>query len=515
MTDNSKIRKILIYVIIITVVTFGILTIKFFMDGKKKPTEIDVKPVPLKTELKMTDNSMTDFDLYFLQLENAPKNKVYSPISMKYALAMLNEGAEGETKKQISEIVGGYQARSYVNSDNMSFANALFVKEGYPIKDSYINTLKNQYDAEIMYDKFESPDNINNWVKEKTFELIPETLKDVKGLRYAIVNALAIDMEWEQQIQNYFKADISHERGIADNKTIDHVGICDLEECGYSSLKLNNKDTKAVSIAAFANKYDIVNELGEDNIRETLNREYENWVKENENKGYQLAGFDTEEYISQLRENYGKFGSSTDFLFYDNDKVKAFAKDLKTYDGVTLEYVGIMPKDVELTEYVKNADAANINGVINNLKPINLDSFEEGYLTVIEGHLPLFDYDYELQLKDDLQKIGITDVFNSDLANLSNISEKRTYIEKAIHKAKIEFSNKGIKAAAVTLFGGVDAAAFDDVIYFNYNFDVPAKYIDLTFDKPYMYVIRDKNSGEVWFTGTVYEGLDFSYNDYE
>ena len=89
------------------------------------------------------------------------------------------------------------------------------------------------------------------------------------------------------------------------------------------------------------------------------------------------------------------------------------------------------------------------------------------------------------------------------------------YIEKAIHKAKIEFSNKGIKAAAVTLFGGVDAAAFDDVIYFNYNFDVPAKYIDLTFDKPYMYVIRDKNSGEVWFTGTVYEGLDFSYNDYE
>ena len=29
--------------------------------------------------------------------------------------------------------------------------------------------------------------------------------------------------------------------------------------------------------------------------------------------------------------------------------------------------------------------------------------------------------------------------------------------------------------------------------------------IDVTFDKPYMYVIRDKDSGEVWFMGSVYE----------
>ncbi len=31
--------------------------------------------------------------------------------------------------------------------------------------------------------------------------------------------------------------------------------------------------------------------------------------------------------------------------------------------------------------------------------------------------------------------------------------------------------------------------------------------IDITFDKPYMFLIKDKNSGEVWFTGTVYEPL--------
>ena len=34
------------------------------------------------------------------------------------------------------------------------------------------------------------------------------------------------------------------------------------------------------------------------------------------------------------------------------------------------------------------------------------------------------------------------------------------------------------------------------------------KEIDLTFDKPYMFIVRDVKTGEVWFTGTVYEPLN-------
>lgn len=29
--------------------------------------------------------------------------------------------------------------------------------------------------------------------------------------------------------------------------------------------------------------------------------------------------------------------------------------------------------------------------------------------------------------------------------------------------------------------------------------------VDITIDKPFMYVIRDKKTGEIWFAGTVYE----------
>ena len=52
--------------------------------------------------------------------------------------------------------------------------------------------------------------------------------------------------------------------------------------------------------------------------------------------------------------------------------------------------------------------------------------------------------------------------------------------------------------------GGMGAAA-GGCGYQEYSFDVPVKKIDITFDKPYIYIIRDKDSGEVWFTGTVYE----------
>ena len=103
----------------------------------------------------------------------------------------------------------------------------------------------------------------------------------------------------------------------------------------------------------------------------------------------------------------------------------------------------------------------------------------------------------------DLKSLGIEDVFDSSKADLSNLSEGAA-INKAVHKANIEFSNDGIKASAATALGGYGAA---NGPAFEHLFKVPVKDIDVTFNKPYMYLIRDKATGEVWFAGTVYEGI--------
>ena len=130
---------------------------------------------------------------------------------------------------------------------------------------------------------------------------------------------------------------------------------------------------------------------------------------------------------------------------------------------------------------------------------MKIENFKDGVATIIYGHIPFFKYDYELQLMDDLQKLGIKDVFSK--ADLSNMVDGPASINRALHKASIEFSNDGIKAAAVSAIGGAGSTGAG----FEYLYKIPVEKIDITFDKPFLYFIRDKDSGEVWFTGTVYE----------
>ena len=164
-----------------------------------------------------------------------------------------------------------------------------------------------------------------------------------------------------------------------------------------------------------------------------------------------------------------------------------------------------MPKKDKLTNFISNTNSSKLNEYIKSLKELTLDSFEDGYLTYVTGYIPMFKMDYELNLISDLKKMGVTDVFDSEKADLSKMTSEKEYIDPAIHKANIEFSNDGIKASAATAVGGKGSTGCG----FEHRYDIPSKTINLTFDKPYLYLVRDKNSGEVWFTGTVYEPIDY------
>ena len=163
-----------------------------------------------------------------------------------------------------------------------------------------------------------------------------------------------------------------------------------------------------------------------------------------------------------------------------------------------------MPKNGSLDKFVETLDAKKLNNYISKLKTIELNNFTKGKITRITGLMPIFKFEYELELQKDLESLGVTNVFVPNHANLINLSsDKSLYISEAKHKANIEFSNEGIKAAAATVVGG----AGDVNCSFEYDYDVPVEEIDITFDKPYMFIIRDKDNKEVWFAGTVYEPI--------
>lgn len=480
-------------------------------------------------ENKITNNKtgdyISEFDISFLKLENEKVNKIYSPLSIKYALKMLEEGATGESKMQISKIIGNSGITKYNSSSNLSLANALFVRDTFEksIKDEYKDTLQEKYDAEVIVDSFANADTVNTWVSNKTLNLINNMLESIgEDKNFLLVNALGIDMEWANKFLKQGGVECYYEHENFWWHTAEQV----------TSFKFGEDEqlVSGMEIIASINNYNIVDELGKENIKKTVGEEFKKWAKNlNENDyeyndifngdlseenielkleqylegGKYYSDYESKGYISELDSNYKRVDKSTDFSLYVDDNVKAFAKDLKEYNGTTLQYIGIMPVNKELDDFVKNADEKEINTIISNLKELITENFKDGVVTKITGYIPKFKFEYDLKLKEDLAKIGITDVFEEGKANLTELSdEENIYISDAVHKANIEFTQDGIKAAAATMFGGAGAGDSFDYIY-----EVPVEEIDLTFDKPYMFIIRDKETGEIWFTGTVYEPL--------
>ena len=148
----------------------------------------------------------TDFSFKFLKLENNNKNMIYSPLSIKYALKMLNDGADGNTKEQIEAIIGNQNVTKYNNIDEiLSLANGVYIRDTYAkeVKENYKKILTERYNAELNYDSFSNANNINNWIENKTLGIIKNMLRDETVQNpdniMLLINALAIDMEWENQ----------------------------------------------------------------------------------------------------------------------------------------------------------------------------------------------------------------------------------------------------------------------------------------------------------------------------
>ena len=97
----KKNRKIIIIVgVIIGLLVIGIVVLLMFKKNNftaidtsndtnidtNIDTTIDTSVKNGNSEYKISNNALSSFDLYFMQKENNNKNKVYSPLSIKYVL---------------------------------------------------------------------------------------------------------------------------------------------------------------------------------------------------------------------------------------------------------------------------------------------------------------------------------------------------------------------------------------------------------------------------------------------
>ena len=151
----------------------------------------------------------------FRACSEAGENTLVSPLSVLYALAMTANGANGETLAQMETVLGmdvntlneclDALRRGLEGSEDgvLSLADSIWFTEdeSFQVNTEFLQRNADYYGADL----YQAPFNdatcraINDWVKEKTHDMIPEILDRIPSdaVMY-LVNALAFEAKWAE-----------------------------------------------------------------------------------------------------------------------------------------------------------------------------------------------------------------------------------------------------------------------------------------------------------------------------
>lgn len=126
------------------------------------------------------------------------------------------------------------------------------------------------------------------------------------------------------------------------------------------------------------------------------------------------------------------------------------------------------------------------------MKPEILAAAAKGKPTDVKLTMPTWDFGADLDLRELLPKLGLTDVFDELRANLSGITASEAlFVDQAVHKANITVDQLGTEAAAVTVLTTMPTSARA----------VPP--VQFTVDRPFLFQIVDLKTGAPLFLGQV------------
>lgn len=111
-----------------------------------------------------------------------------------------------------------------------------------------------------------------------------------------------------------------------------------------------------------------------------------------------------------------------------------------------------------------------------------LNFLEENIWGEVRWSVPKFDVSSDLDLKDTLSALGITDLLDPDRADLSALTDLDAFLSDATQLARVKVDEEGVEAAAVTMMApGAGMPPEDPEICV----------MDL--DRPFLFVIRTQN----------------------
>ena len=379
--------------------------------------DVPAKAVDVLPDMDAGADAATDFGVRLFQTSmEEGKNTLISPLSVLYALAMTANGADGETLAQMQQVLGmdsddlncymlAYldllpEAEEY----KMSLANSIWFKDdpNFTVNESFLQTNADYYGSSIYKAAFDegTRNDINNWVKEHTDEMIPEILDEIpdEAIMY-LVNALAFEAQWD---------DVYDEFQVRDD-------IFTKEDGTKQDVEMMHAD---------------------------------------------------------------------EYKYLSDDLATGF---IKYYEGRKYAFAALLPNEgVTVQQYVDSLTGSHLQKML-------ADPDEIQVFTCI----PKFESEYDIEMSEVLQEMGMTDAFDCRIADFSklgtyNVDGMNICINRVLHKTFISVTEQGTKAGAATAVEMVAEGAAEI-----------QEYREVILDRPFVYMLIDCETNLPFFIGTM------------
>jgi serpin B len=149
------------------------------------------------------------------------------------------------------------------------------------------------------------------------------------------------------------------------------------------------------------------------------------------------------------------------------------------YDGNELSMVILLPEAGNFQVFEEGLQSQQVGDIINSLQS-----------TGVALTMPKFEFDSEFSLADTLAGMGMPIAFSGDADFSGMTGTLNLHISEVIHKAFVSVDEAGTEAAAATAVIMPESGP-------------PELPVEVTIDRPFIFLIRDIETGAILFVGRV------------
>ena len=175
---------------------------------------------------------------------------------------------------------------------------------------------------------------------------------------------------------------------------------------------------------------------------------------------------------------------SEEYTYLEDDLATGF---IKYYKDRRYAFVAMLPNEgVTVSQYVDSLTGEHLRELLNN--PQDLTVF---------ASIPKFETEYDIEMSEVLQEMGMTDAFDYRVADFSklgtyNVDGMNICINRVLHKTFISVTEQGTRAGAATAVEMVAEGAMEIV-----------EYKEVILDRPFVYMLIDCETNLPFFIGTM------------